>query len=297
MIRPTFGSLVVAPCLLLQLVSSLAAQEQPRPREAVPERQPMSGRIEIFSMRRGRLGLSVSPASAKTDSIGALIQSVTPNGPADKAGIRSGDIIVRINGRALAQGDPRLGQGLPAPGLALSLIAAGIQPGDSVIVQYQRGKDRRNTTLVAGDDPVWTMGSRDAGPWEFPNPQELDNDPEIRMRVEAGPPRDRTFTMRTPMPRMFIMDSPLADLELAPVNPELGRYFGTAEGVLVIDVPPESKLGLKPGDVVLAVDGRRVRIPGQLFRVLQSYDPEETFQLQIMRMKKRETVTGTLTQP
>jgi S1-C subfamily serine protease len=298
MFRPILLPLGLAPLILLPVVLPLTAQEQPRPQpETVTERIPMHGRVQIFSMRRGRLGVVVGPYSPETDSIGALIQSVTPNGPADKAGIRSGDIIVRINGRALAAADPRMGQGRPAPGLALSLIGAGINPGDSVVVQYQRGKERRNTTVIAGDDPVWALSPREAAPFDFVGPPDLrdqEGDPEIRMRVEAGPPRSGTFTMRTPMPRIYLMGSPLADLELAPVNPELGRYFGTADGVLVINVPPDQKLGLKPGDVVFSVDGRRVRLPGQLIRALGSYESGETFKLDIMRMKKRETVTGTL---
>jgi S1-C subfamily serine protease len=292
MIRAHRLPLRLTPWVLLLTASALSAQEQPRPREVVPDRIPMNGRIEVFSMRRGRLGVVVNPSSDKTDSIGALIQSVTPNGPADKAGIRSGDIIVRLNGRALSDGDARLGRGMPAPGLALSLISAGIQPGDSVLVQYQRGKERRSTTIVAGDDPMWSMAPGDP-PFDLAGPPDFDGDQELRMRVETGSPGEHTFTMRTPMPRIFMMGSPLAQLELAPVNPELGRYFGTADGVLVINVPPDSKLGLKPGDVVFAVDGRRVKLPSQLIRVLLSYDPDESFQLQIMRMKKRETVTGT----
>lgn len=295
---PNLFALGYAALVLLPMVQPLPAQEQPRPRpENPPERIPMSGRVEVFSVRRGRFGVVTDPYSPKTDSIGALIQSVTPNGPADRAGIRSGDIILRVNGRALAEGDPRLGQGRPAPGLALSLIAAGLQPGDSVVVQYQRGKERRNTTVVAGDEPVWSYSPRELTPFDFGGPPELrdpEGDPEIRMRVETGPPHGGTFTMRTPMPRMYLMGSPLADLELVQVNPELGRYFGTAEGILVINVPPEQKLGLKPGDVVFSVDGRRVRLPGQLIRALASYEPGEAFRLDILRMKKRETVTGAL---
>lgn len=295
MFRTALLALGSAPAILLSILApTLPAQEQPRPRpEGVGERMPMSGRVEMYSMRRGRLGVVVSPSDPETDSIGALIRSVTPSGPADKAGIRSGDIIVRVNGRTLAEPDPRLGQGRPAPGLALSLIAARINPGDSVVVLYQRGKDRRNTTVVAGEDPVWTFSARDPQLADLPLPERgIEGEPEIRMKIEAGPPRN--YMMRTPGPRILVL-GPLADLELAPINPELGRYFGTSDGVLVINVPDDSKLGLKPGDVVYSVDGRRVKLPGQLLRVLQSYDPGENFKLQIMRMKKRETVTGSVT--
>jgi S1-C subfamily serine protease len=249
----------------------------------------------MFTSRRARLGVVVSPA-APTDSIGALIQSVTPGGPAEKAGIRSGDIILRINGQSLVEGNIRVSRGESVPGLALSLIAAGINAGDSVVVQYQRGKDRKTTTLIAGDEPVWGgyKGGENlpfGGEWPGDELRQLDDGPEVRMRMD-GP--QATYSLRTPMPRVFMLGSPLAELELAPLNPELGRYFSANEGVLVISVPPESKLGLKPGDVVLSVDSRKVKVPSQLFRVLQSYEPGEEFKLEVMRMKKALTVTGSV---
>jgi S1-C subfamily serine protease len=87
---------------------------------------------------------------------------------------------------------------------------------------------------------------------------------------------------------------PLADLELAPLNPDLGQYFGTSEGVLVINVPSESSLGLKGGDVILSVDGRKATGPNGLLRILRSYDEGDSFKLDIMRNKTRTTVTGKL---
>jgi S1-C subfamily serine protease len=90
----------------------------------------------------------------------------------------------------------------------------------------------------------------------------------------------------------FLYGSPLADLELAPLNPDLGRYFGATEGILVISVPVDSELKLKGGDVVLAVDGRKPASPSHLLRILRSYDQGETFKLDILRNGKRETVPG-----
>jgi S1-C subfamily serine protease len=90
----------------------------------------------------------------------------------------------------------------------------------------------------------------------------------------------------------FLYGSVLADLELAPLNPDLGRYFGATEGILVISVPKGSELGLKGGDVVLAVDGRKPTTPSRLLRIMRSYDRGESFKLEILRNGKRETVTG-----
>jgi S1-C subfamily serine protease len=91
---------------------------------------------------------------------------------------------------------------------------------------------------------------------------------------------------------VFLAGSPLADLELAPLNPDLGRYFGATEGILVISIPKDSHLNLKGGDVVLAVDGRKPAGPSHLLRILRSYERGETFKLDILRNGKRETVSG-----
>jgi S1-C subfamily serine protease len=91
--------------------------------------------------------------------------------------------------------------------------------------------------------------------------------------------------------------SPLARLELAPLNSDLGQYFGVNQGVLVISAPRDSALGLKGGDVVLAVDGRRPAGPSHLLRILRSYESGESFKLDILRNHKRETVTARLGEP
>ncbi len=283
-------TLLVALPLPVPLLAQEPMRTQPPPGR---DEMQLSGSVQVLTLRRGRLGIVVSLEQESTDSIGALVQSVTPNGPADKAGIRSGDVIVRVNGRALA-GEFRPGQVSPSPGMALITLGSRTQPGDTVIVQYQRGKERKNATVVAGDDPVWnTFVQRTPEPREVPMPPPGDfmEEPDFRVRID-GQPR-LAEPMRTQGYRMLILDRPLADLEVVPLNPELGRYFGTPEGVLVINVPPDSKLGLKPGDVVFSVDGRKVRSPGQLLRTLQSYEAGESFKLEIMRLKKRETITGT----
>ena len=78
------------------------------------------------------------------------------------------------------------------------------------------------------------------------------------------------------------------------MNPGLGQYFGVTTGVLVISAPEGTTLNLKSGDVVTLVDGRRVSSPNQFFRVIRSYEPGEQFRFEIVRMKRRETVTASI---
>jgi S1-C subfamily serine protease len=93
---------------------------------------------------------------------------------------------------------------------------------------------------------------------------------------------------------LWMLNSPLGRLELAPINADLGQYFGVTEGVLVIDAPKDSDLKLRGGDVVLSVDGRAPTGPQHLLRILRSYEPGESIRLEIQRNRRRETVTATI---
>jgi S1-C subfamily serine protease len=95
------------------------------------------------------------------------------------------------------------------------------------------------------------------------------------------------------LPRMAMLyGGELSELELAPLNPDLGQYFGATEGILVVSAPRGSSLGLKGGDVVLAVDQRKPASPSHLLRILRSYDRDESFKIDIVRNRKRETLTA-----
>ena len=84
----------------------------------------------------------------------------------------------------------------------------------------------------------------------------------------------------------------LPGLELVSLNPDLGEYFGTDEGVLVVSAPEDSDFGLKAGDVLKAIDGRAVRSPSHAMRVLRSYDADEEVAFQVYRQKREITVSG-----
>jgi hypothetical protein len=86
----------------------------------------------------------------------------------------------------------------------------------------------------------------------------------------------------------------IGGLRMEELNPKLGEYFGTEEGVLVADVHEDSRLGLEAGDVILGIGDRDVSGPAQMRRILRSYDPEEEITLRIMRQKREMTVTGTV---
>jgi C-terminal processing protease CtpA/Prc len=298
-----WGSVVVALAVGAPVLGGTAAGQEPAPVQ--PENQVVGrlvpfGRIDILTSRRARLGVTVNMQARETDSLGAYINGVTPNGPAARAGIRSGDIITRFNGEPLVGRDLKVGEEQSPPGVALSFMAAALSAGDTVTLEYLRGKNRRTVTFAAGDEPafIWSVPTPEMPPGAFGNGMgpDFSERPLPRRRDSGFREREHMRVFTGPGVRLMMLDSPLGDLELAPLNPELGRYFGASKGVLVISVPEDSRLGLKPGDVVFSVDGRAVTRPPQLLRALQSYEPDETFRLEIMRMKKKETVRGSVGQ-
>ena len=282
------ASLAVTPTRML------LGQERDDSADDLFERRVVGPRDRVMTLvmnRRARLGIKVNLQARATDSLGAYVESVTPNGPAATAGIRSGDVITKVDGKSVLSGSAAAGEGdarQSLPGLRLIELAARLEPADTVPIEFVRGKDRRTASVVTEDETDVVMAGPGSGrPFvmRFRGDGPHD-DPRIHVddMLDMGP--GARFE--------FMGNSPLGDLELAPLNPELGQYFGATEGVLVIRAPKDGTLGLKGGDVVQAVDGRKPSGPSHLLRILRSYDRGETFKLDILRNKKRETVTARL---
>jgi S1-C subfamily serine protease len=227
------------------------------------------------------------------------VQTVSPGGPAAKAGLRSGDIITRLDGKVLSdQAGVRVAEEESPPGVRLIEIAAKLEPNDTIAVEFLRGSQRQTVKLITGDEPMTAMGP-DANQFFFRMPSGEQR--EFRMpgmtweERSPGPEGgERIEIMRRPGGAMVFGSGMLGDLELAPLNPDLGSYFGATEGVLVIRAPANPSLGLKGGDVVLSVDGRKPSGPSSLIRILRSYDEGDSFKLEVLRQKKRETITAKL---
>ena len=235
--------------------------------------------VQVFGGGRAYLGVTVSTGrNAATDSVGAVLDGVSPGGPADKAGLKAGDIITAFNGEKLAGRYPAAGDYESEPGRKLMDFARELDDGDTVQVDYRRGKETHRATIVAKQ--------LESGNWGFsfttPSP-EIDIHPDVMAQ-----------TMRQALPSLagFGMYGRWLDMELVSLNPELGDYFGTTDGLLVIRAPEDSTLPLKGGDVILSVDGRPVTSQAQLMRVLHSYDPGEDVKLDVMRQKHRMTLTA-----
>jgi putative serine protease PepD len=71
---------------------------------------------------------------------GALIQKVTANGPAAAAGLKKGDLVIKLDDRLIDTSDA---------------LVAGIrsrQPGDKVTITYIRGNETKTVDVSLGSD-------------------------------------------------------------------------------------------------------------------------------------------------
>jgi len=219
----------------------------------------------------GRLGVLVNTeADPETDSVGAHLEAVTPGSPAAKAGLKAGDVITRFQGKVLGGVSAAEEGGGSGPGRRLVDLARVLQPGDSVPVEYRRGIERRKTTLVAADVSVWSGVGR----------LDIPRGPD---RMSLIPGAEGGFA--------FCLGDAWCDMELVSLTRELGEYFGSREGILVVKAPTDSSLPLKSGDVILAIGGRKPTSVSHAMRILRSYDAGETVALDIMRHQKRIAIT------
>ena len=248
----------LAVCTLWPAESS-AQERAPRSRSRV---RVEAGPYAFAFDNRGRIGVIVDTrANVAGDKVGARIEGVTPRGPAEKAGLKVGDVITRFNGTALG-GATAEEEGDSGPGMKLIDLARELDPGDTVQVEYRRGTESRKATIVAEDLSEGISYPR--GP--------------MMPKFRWGPGE------------MHLFPGPWSGIELVKLNPDLGDYFGAREGVLVVSAPRDSSLALKGGDVITTIGGRKPSSPEQAMRIVGSYDPGDTVAIAVLRKQRQTTL-------
>jgi serine protease Do len=108
----------------------------------------MQDLVKNGEVTRGYMGIlpqSLNPALAKQfklhDNNGALVAEVVPKGPADKAGIQTGDVIVEFNGKKIA--DSR----------HLKFGVARTRPGETVPVKVLRDNATKTLQVTVTELP------------------------------------------------------------------------------------------------------------------------------------------------
>jgi serine protease Do len=195
------------------------------------------------------------------EDYGVEITRVEENSPAEKAGIKAGDVVLEYNGQRV-EGMEQFGR-----------MVRETPPGREIRLTISRNGATQTLTAVLGS-------RRSRLSVNFPPGFEV---PEFHM------PDIPTIYTATRSARLGV--------EAETLGSQLAGYFGVKEGVLVravLDNTPAQKAGIKAGDVITKVDGMTVTAPSELSMAVREANSKKTYAIEVMREHKPLTVTVTV---
>ena len=267
----------------------------------------------LADSHRGMFGMAVMSTSR-----GLRVDAVTPGGPAERAGLKTGDTITRIDGKPVgAHGESELWHAQAGKPIALAVDRNGklhelhvtperLQASDwqAIARQAQLAADQATAQVRspefqkqiqqsiedamkgaeaarAGADTARVQaeaareGARAA--------REAAREGAAAAREAAGRARGRAW--------IALRSAPWFGLNLAPLNPGLGSYFGTDHGALVLSRDEQQFPGLQPGDVITAIGGQSVARPEDATRALRKATKDKSVAVALRRHGKPVTLT------
>ncbi|WP_230079817.1 Do family serine endopeptidase [Alteripontixanthobacter maritimus] len=211
---------------------------------------------------RGYLGIEFAQINDDlADSLGleekggAFIQNVIDDGPASRAGLREGDVIVAVGGEPVTNDEP------------LGYLVANIAPGQTAPMTIIRNGDRRRINVTIGKRP---------------------SEEEMRQSQMFGQD-DEDNAMPQPEADDAVQES--LGLNLVPLTPQIARQLGVdtdMQGLAIASVNPNSdaaRKGLQRRDIILSANYRDVATVTDLESVVAAAkkDGREAVLLRIRR--------------
>ncbi len=201
---------------------------------------------------RGFLGVSiwsVNPELAESYGLdrptGALVRGLLEGGPAEKSGLRQGDIILGLNARPVESNED------------LQLKIAGVRPGAEVDLTVWRERQEKHIKVMIEAQPTGFSTRASADDIERFRKGPEDADPDDDIESDSSPADDETFDR--------------LGLEIETVSPRLARRFQIDEsiqtGAIVTKVDPTSSAydkDLHRGCVITRANGKRITNVAQL---------------------------------
>ena len=209
-------------------------------------------------VHRGFLGVTMNPRGVDSevqeyynlpDRYGVLLDMVTEGGPADLAGLQKGDIIRSVDGKPIRNNNGLVG------------LIASRMPGETVELEIIRnGKTMINEARLVDRGDALSSRLRTV-------PLEFEKD---EGKLEEGRATRLGITVET--------------YDVADARRRYGRQVSAElRGVEVTDVEFGSQAaekGLRPGEVIIAVNGNSVRDIGDWRRVMRSLNRAQPVMLE-----------------
>jgi serine protease Do len=188
---------------------------------------------------RGRIGLQMTAVPREDfrdfglkSRAGALVSSVAPDGPAEKAGLKAGDVVIEYNGRPITDTTE------------LQKMVSATKPGTSVPVKVVRNtREQTLTVTVAELDLDAERGGRQSRNNDRQQPPEEQGQDSFGLTLSNVSPQ---------MARRLQLPSGLSGAIVTAVDPD-----GPSAGAL------------RQGDVILAVNGQEIETAAAAGREFQ----------------------------
>jgi C-terminal processing protease CtpA/Prc len=303
---------------LARMQEKLEAAQERALIEAVEQAEAPRARVYISGDGDETGWLGVTPEDISADRAkelklstarGIYVSEVEEGSPAEKAGLKSGDVIIEFNGQHV--------EGVTQ----FRRLVRETPPGHNVAIVISRdGKSQTiNATLSTMSDQFqhqfrvnvgngmrdFTLNMPDMHNWEGPMVAPRPAMPAMPMTPSAPmPPGSYSYAFPEggygfgfgSGSGMVMGSTPSIGISGENLSGQLGTYFGApdGEGVLVREVQsgsPAEKGGLKAGDVITKVAGERVRTISDLQYKLRDKRDEKSVQITVVRHGSETNVT------
>jgi S1-C subfamily serine protease len=223
----------------------------------------------ILRAAGSQIGVSISDGDA-----GVVVNVVNVGSPAERAGFKSGDVVVEFDGQAVRSAQQ------------FTRVVAETRPDKAVTAIVRRNGARQTLTVTP---EVARAGSA-------LRPFGLDGQLADKLRgfnSESRPP-DGVRRFLEP----GIASSPRRlGVEVAGLSDQLAAYFGVKGGALVSSVDagtPAAAAGLQSGDVITAINGETVSDPSDVSARVRGAAEGATLEFRVTRDKKELTLKAVL---
>ena len=227
---------------------------------------------EVTRENLSRYGMSGEPR-------GVGVREVVKGSPAERAGLRQGDVILRFDGEQVSSVRKLtrlIEESAPEHAARLTVLRGGAEQELSATLT------RREPFISAGAIPFEFGDRLKIHPEQWEHRGE-----EMRRRLEE---------LGREQPGLFSFGSSRRiGVTTSTLGKQLADYFGVQHGVLISSVEansPADRAGLKAGDVVTEADGRKVDDASDLVGALGGKDEGEVT-LTVVRDRKQRTVRVT----
>ncbi len=287
--------------LIIVLVLGLAviaagiayAQQAAAPEALLDEQEPSTLKSRAFSiMLDGGTFLGVYAEDISKENMsrygmrevrGAGVTQVIKDSPAEKAGLKKDDVILRFDGESVTSArklNRLVGEASADQTVRLTISRGGSEQEVSATL----GKRDGMRNIFGSAMPLEIFRGTTPGPFKTtPGPFKVD--PGV---IQINPGQEGFAFAFGGNRRIGVSTQGLTK--------QLADYFGAKDGGLLItsvtDNSPAAKAGLKAGDVITAVDGEKVTSPGDVSRAISKKD-DGPVSLTIIRDRNARTVTVT----